>query len=69
MIHRILASSRQLILLAVICSFIASITVLIYGVIQTGNAIWQVLHDGAVSSKKAKKLVVSLVEVIDMFLL
>ena len=69
MIHRILASSRQLIILAVICSFIASVTILIYGVIQTGSAIWQVLHDGAVSSKGAKKLVVSLVEVIDMFLL
>ncbi|NEU74515.1 YqhA family protein [Hassallia byssoidea VB512170] len=69
MIHRILASSRQLILLAVICSFIASVTVLLYGVIQTGNAILQVLHDGAVSSKGGKKLVVSLVEVIDLFLL
>lgn len=69
MIHRILASSRQLILLAVICSFIASVTVLLYGVIQTGSAILQVLHDGAVSSKGGKKLVVSLVEVIDLFLL
>lgn len=69
MIHRILASSRQLILLAVICSFIASVTVLLYGVIQTGNAILQVLHDGAASSKGGKKLVVSLVEVIDLFLL
>lgn len=69
MIHRILASSRQLILLAVICSFIASVTVLIYGVIQTGNAIVQVIHEGPVSSKGGKKLVVSLVEVIDLFLL
>ncbi|MGI2906727.1 YqhA family protein [Tolypothrix sp. VBCCA 56010] len=69
MIHRILASSRQLILLAVICSFIASVTVLLYGVIQTGNAILQVLHEAGVSSKGGKKLVVSLVEVIDLFLL
>ncbi|MBW4510603.1 MAG: YqhA family protein [Scytonematopsis contorta HA4267-MV1] len=69
MIHKILASSKKLILLAVICSFIASITVLIYGVVQTGHAIVDLVHDGAFSSKGGKNLVVSLVEVIDFFLL
>ncbi|OKH42809.1 hypothetical protein NIES2101_32485 [Calothrix sp. HK-06] len=69
MIHRILASSKKLILLAVICSFIASVTVLIYGVIETGDAVIHVILDGPVSSKGAKKLVVAFVEVIDLFLL
>lgn len=69
MIHRILASSKKLILLAVICSFIASVTVLIYGVIETGDAVINVLLGGPVSSKGAKKVVVAFVEVIDLFLL
>lgn len=69
MIHRILASSKKLILLAVICSFIASITVLIYGVIETGDAVINVIFGGPVSSKGAKKVVVAFVEVIDLFLL
>ncbi len=69
MIHKILASSRQLILLAVICSYIASIAVLIYGVFETVNAIALSIHEGEISSKGGKRLVVSLIEVIDLFLL
>lgn len=69
MIHKILASSRQLILLAVICSYIASIAVLIYGVLETVHAIALSIHEGEISSKGGKKLVVSLIEVIDLFLL
>jgi uncharacterized membrane protein YqhA len=76
MIHKILASSRQLILLAVICSYIASIAVLIYGVLETVHAIPSVsfanalsIHEAEISSKGGKRLVVSLIEVIDLFLL
>lgn len=69
MIHKILASSRQLILLAVICSYIASIAVLIYGVFETVHAIALSIHQGEISSKGGKQLVVSLIEVIDLFLL
>jgi uncharacterized membrane protein YqhA len=69
MIHKILASSRQLIIFAVVSSYIASITVLIYGVFETVHAIAQVIYQGEVSSKGAKQLVVALIEVIDLFLL
>lgn len=69
MLHRILASSRHLVLLAVICSFIASVTVLIYGTMQTVSTIGTVLLERSVSSKGAKTLVLSFVEIIDLFLL
>lgn len=69
MIYRLLAVGRQLILLAVICSFVASIAVLIYGTLQTINAIFQAVLLGSISSDGAKKLVVSLIEAIDLFLL
>lgn len=69
MLHRILAGSRHLVLLAVVCSFIASITVLIYGTMQTLGTIVHIFTEGSVSSKGAKELVVSFVEIIDLFLL
>ena len=69
MIHRALAVGRQFILLAVVCSFLASLTIIVYGFLQTGNSIFQVMADGDISSEGAKKLVVSLIEVIDLFLL
>jgi uncharacterized membrane protein YqhA len=69
MIQRLLAIGHQLILLAVICSFLASIVVFIYGALQTGNAIFGVILAGSVSSDGAKKLVVALIEAIDLFLL
>lgn len=69
MINRALAVGRQLIMLAVICSFLASIAVLVYGALETCNAILQAVFAGGVSSDGAKKLVVSLIEAIDLFLL
>ncbi len=69
MLHRVLAASRQFVLIAVICSFVASITVLIYGAIQTFYTVFHLFFAGTVSSKGAKALVVSFVEIIDLFLL
>ncbi|MBW4605116.1 MAG: YqhA family protein [Calothrix sp. FI2-JRJ7] len=47
----------------------ASVTVLIYGVIETSDAVIHIILGGPVSSKGAKKVVVAFVEVIDLFLL
>lgn len=69
MLHRLLAGSRQIILIAVICSFIASLTVLIYGAVQTFYTVFNLFFNRTVSSEGAKNLVVSFVEIIDLFLL
>lgn len=47
----------------------ASITVLLYGGAQTLNTVGQAIAEGQASSKRAKNLVLSFVEVIDLFLL
>ncbi len=66
---QIIAGGRFFIIIAVFCSFLASIVILIYGGFLTFNSIAQIITYGEISSKVAKKLVVSMIEVIDLFLL
>ena len=69
MLHRILSNSRHLILIAVICSFIASITVLLYAAAQTVSAVQHAVMGGWVSSKGGKAIALEFVEIIDLFLI
>ncbi len=69
MLHRILSNSRHLILIAVICSFIASITVLLYAAAQTASAVQHAVMGGWVSSKGGKAIALEFVEIIDLFLI
>jgi len=69
MFQRLLSNSRYIVLIAIVCSFMASITVLLYGAAQTLNTIGQAIAERGASSEGAKKLVLSFVEVIDLFLL
>ncbi|MEG4029656.1 MULTISPECIES: YqhA family protein [unclassified Microcoleus] len=68
MLHRILARSRYLMLIAVLGSFAASMTLLIYGVLETVITIG---HTATVpvSSENSKQLILSCIEVVDLFLL
>lgn len=66
--HRILDSSRLSILIAVSCSFVVSITLLIYGAAQTFVTVGYTLTIGH-SSKEAKTVILSFIEIIDLFLL
>ena len=69
MMHRILAKSRYLMLIAVFGSFAASVTLLLYGAAETVTTIAYTVNSGAVSSENSKKLILSCVEVVDLFLL
>lgn len=69
MLHRILARSRYLMLIAVVGCFAASVTLLIYGALETVTTIGHILTTGAVSSENSKQLILSLIEVVDLFLL
>lgn len=69
MLHRILARSRYLMLIAVLGSFASSVTLLIYGALETIATIAYVITAGSVSSENSKKLVLSCIEVVDLFLL
>jgi uncharacterized membrane protein YqhA len=66
---QIIAGGRFFIIIAVVCSFIASILILVYGGLLTFHSATQILGQGEISSKIGKKLVVSMIEVIDLFLL
>ncbi len=66
---KIIAGGRYFIIIAVICSFLASILILMYGGLLTFHSATQILSQGEISSKVSKKLVVSMIEVIDLFLL
>lgn len=69
MLHRILAKSRYLMLIAVFGSFAASVTLLIYGAAETVATIAHTATGGPVSSENSKKLILSCVEIVDLFLL
>ena len=68
MLHRILARSRYLMLIAVFGSFAASVTLLIYGALETVITIGHTAT-GPVSSANSKQLILSCIEVVDLFLL
>ncbi len=69
MLRKLLPAVRFSILIAVLGSMLASITLLIYGIFQTAQLILGVLGAGAVSSKGAKSLALGFIEVVDLFLL
>ena len=68
MLHRILARSRYLMLIAVFGSFAASVTLLIYGALETLITIGNTATV-PVSSQNSKQLILSCIEVVDLFLL
>ncbi|KAM3095153.1 YqhA family protein [Phormidesmis sp. 146-35] len=68
MLNRIINSSRISILVAVLCSFAISITLLLYGAVQTFVTIGLALKIGH-SSSEAKTIILSFIEIIDLFLL
>lgn len=69
MVGRVLVGSRLSIMLAVVCSLLAAITLLIYGARETFATIGHAITTNEVSSKEAKFLILSFIEIIDLFLL
>ncbi|BBA71083.1 YqhA family protein [Geobacter sulfurreducens] len=67
--NRLIESTRYIILIAVIGSFAAAVTLIAYGGILAFRTITEALASGYVSSKGMKSLVLSFIEVVDTFLL
>jgi uncharacterized membrane protein YqhA len=65
---RLLASSRYLIFVAVVCTLIGATTLLGYGAVETFSLLRQ-LFDPAVEGTKAKALILAFIELTDLFLL
>jgi uncharacterized membrane protein YqhA len=68
-INAVIGASRYLIIIAVICIFIAAITLLVYGSVLTVQTVWETASKGQVSSKGAKALLLAFIELVDLFLL
>jgi len=65
----ILGGSRFLIIFAVLGALLASLTLLVYGLIETIILIQNTILTGEVSRKVAKSLALEFIEIIDLFLL
>jgi uncharacterized membrane protein YqhA len=69
MLSRLIAGSRYLILFAVVAIFVAAVLLLLYGSVQTIQMIFETISGGSVSSKSAKALILTVIELVDLFLL
>ncbi|MEM6758247.1 MAG: YqhA family protein [Pseudomonadota bacterium] len=69
MFSNLLGSSRFMIILAVLGSLLAAVTLLIYGLLETAQLIWVTIESGEVSRKGAKALSLEFIEIVDLFLL
>jgi uncharacterized membrane protein YqhA len=69
MLQRVLAGSRYLIIIAVVGTLIAATALLIYGFVETVHVVTEAASKGDVSSKGAKSLALSFIELVDLFLL
>lgn len=65
----ILSNGRYMVILGVIGAFLAAISLFIYGGILTVQQIIETIQTGYVSSKGSKSLMLSFVEIADIFLL
>jgi uncharacterized membrane protein YqhA len=69
MIERIFSSSRYLVLIAVAGTFLASVTLLLYGGFSIVQIITDTIQHFQASSKGGKALALGFIETIDLFLL
>jgi uncharacterized membrane protein YqhA len=69
MIRQILGTSRFLIILAVLGTFVASATLQIFGLLRVGAVIVELIAAGEVSSAASKSLIADTVSIIDIFLI
>jgi uncharacterized membrane protein YqhA len=69
MISRILSSSRHLVLIAVLGSFLAFVALLLYSGIATVKTMIDVAVAADFSTKGVKELILSTIQIVDLFLL
>ncbi|GAA6615544.1 YqhA family protein [Scytonema sp. NUACC26] len=68
-VQKIFLICQASVLLPVVCLLLAGFTLLVYGAVQTVTTISLAIVVGNVSSKEAKIMILSFIEIIDVFLL
>ena len=69
MLRRALASTRYIVLIAVLGTFLASLALLLYQLVVVGAAVIDIVRDASVSLQAAKAVSVGLIETVDAFLI
>jgi uncharacterized membrane protein YqhA len=69
MITRLIGSSRYLIIIAVVATLLAATALLVFGAIETVAVLAHFIETLDFSSKAAKTLLLSFIEIVDIFLL
>lgn len=69
LIHRMLGTSRFLIILAVMGTFLSAATLMVFGILRSLDIVAELLAEKDVSETGGKHLIVDAVSVIDIFLL
>ncbi len=69
MFRRVLASSRYVILIAVVATFLAAIAVIVYGAVTVFHLIFDMFVSSKFTADEAKHVGVVFIEMIDLFLL
>ncbi len=67
--RRLLSTSRYLVVIAVAGSFVASLTLMIYGGLETVLAVVRTLSSGHLAPEDVRELAYYFIEVVDLFLL
>lgn len=69
MLRRLFASSRYIVFIAIVGTFVASLALLVYEAVVVGSVVFDIIREGAISTKAAKALAVGLIEAVDVFLI
>lgn len=69
MLRRALASSRYVVIIAVVSTFVSSVALLVHGALLEASVVIRALREGTVSSKAVKALALGLIEATDIFLI
>ncbi|HQR52722.1 MAG TPA: YqhA family protein [Burkholderiales bacterium] len=69
MLRRVLASSRYIVLIAVVGTFVASCVLLVYEALVVAQAVVRIIGEGEISPQGAKVIAIGLIEAVDVFLI
>lgn len=69
MLLRLFASTRHIVLIPILGTFIASVGLLLYEAVALITILVDIVHGGAVLPKDVKSLAVGLIEAVDIFLI
>ena len=69
MLHRLFSSTRYIVLIPIIGTFVAAVGLMVYEAIFLTSTLIDIVYGGAISPKDVKTLAVGVIEAVDIFLI